>query len=271
MSGTRHTLHIRTKRSLLDNAARIIGLRLDELLAFQPYVGREDAVTQLHEMRIAAKKLRYTLEIFENAINGCSADRKLYGQMIEEIKTLQAQLGDIHDADVLVPGLIQQVLSSLASGETNGRSACLEPGVHHTDIDACIGLLAVCRETRSERDHRYAEFAATWRRLEDTEEFVRWRELLEHVAIAGGRRRRSRLSISSNGITEETGDERHKKIGDEAAGGAPDGRTTRRGKLGRNGSGGRTAGSRGAGSDIRQGHTGTGADQGESIDQGGTQ
>jgi CHAD domain-containing protein len=48
---------------LADNAARIIRVRLDELCSFMPRATDPEEVVALHDMRIAAKRLRYVLEV----------------------------------------------------------------------------------------------------------------------------------------------------------------------------------------------------------------
>ncbi len=49
-------------RSLGENAARIVQVRLDEMLAFAPRALDGKTKAQ-HDMRIAAKRLRYVLEV----------------------------------------------------------------------------------------------------------------------------------------------------------------------------------------------------------------
>jgi CHAD domain-containing protein len=65
-------------------AGKVLAYELDALTA-DP--------SAIHEMRIAAKKLRYTLEAFEEAIEPGSA-------LIEEVTTLQDAGGEMHDAIV---------------------------------------------------------------------------------------------------------------------------------------------------------------------------
>ena len=48
---------------LADNAERIVRVRLDELTSFMPKATDPDEVVALHDMRIAAKRLRYILEV----------------------------------------------------------------------------------------------------------------------------------------------------------------------------------------------------------------
>jgi CHAD domain-containing protein len=68
--------------------------RLDELLNLQDCLGRPDDRQNHHAMRIAAKRLRYTLEIARPIYSG-----KL-DATLEAIKQVQTLLGDVHDCDV---------------------------------------------------------------------------------------------------------------------------------------------------------------------------
>lgn len=68
--------------------------RYEALYAFEPYVHQPDEVERLHEMRIAAKWLRYTMELFAPAYS----DR--LKTAIDSVKRLQELLGDLHDSDV---------------------------------------------------------------------------------------------------------------------------------------------------------------------------
>ena len=54
--------------SVLFNAALIIPVRVAEVLAWEAPSLLGATVFELHQMRIAAKRLRYTLEIFEPAL-----------------------------------------------------------------------------------------------------------------------------------------------------------------------------------------------------------
>jgi len=79
--------------------------RLTDLLIFESYVSQPEKSAELHRMRIAAKKLRYTLENFE----------PLYGKRMERfiasVHHVQDLLGDLHDLDVWIrafPELIKE-------------------------------------------------------------------------------------------------------------------------------------------------------------------
>jgi hypothetical protein len=63
------------------------------LLAFDIDPASPDPL-RVHRMRIAAKRFRYTLEMFEDALGGDAAG------LIERIKTIQDLAGTSHDAGV---------------------------------------------------------------------------------------------------------------------------------------------------------------------------
>ena len=50
--------------TLAENARQILAVRTAEYFAYAPIVDIPEAVEQLHALRIAAKRLRYTLELF---------------------------------------------------------------------------------------------------------------------------------------------------------------------------------------------------------------
>jgi CHAD domain-containing protein len=82
---------------LRPNAARIVRTRLDEMRHLAEAALDPADSTAQHDMRIAAKRLRYVLEITgpcfgPEADNGRRAAREL-----------QDALGEIHDCDVMLP------------------------------------------------------------------------------------------------------------------------------------------------------------------------
>lgn len=82
---------------LRPNAARIVETRLDELCSLAPSALDPAAATSQHDLRIAAKRLRYVLEL----VGAC------FGEEAEVARgtatELQGVLGDLHDCDVLLP------------------------------------------------------------------------------------------------------------------------------------------------------------------------
>ncbi len=168
---------------VLVTSARVIELRLDEMLDYECYIGDPDEVYQLHQMRIAAKRLRYSLEIFLDVYNEATPFGKDYGKAIEAIKSLQEFLGDIHDADVLLPQLAEHLGRLLRPAYGTDRRGDDVVGVHNVDMNACQGLMTLCQETRQRRDERYALLLAEWKRLQDEHFFFRFRQLLDEAAL----------------------------------------------------------------------------------------
>jgi CHAD domain-containing protein len=79
------------------NAALIVRTRLDELRSFSAAALDPAASTAQHDMRIAAKRLRYVLEITAPCF-GPEAEAAR-----DAAKGLQGVLGEIHDCDVMLP------------------------------------------------------------------------------------------------------------------------------------------------------------------------
>lgn len=92
-------------RPLEDNAARIIRTRVEELRSFAPEALATDATEAQHDMRIAAKRLRYVLEVtgFCFGPSAKAARRAARG--------LQDVLGEIHDCDLMIPRVRTQIES----------------------------------------------------------------------------------------------------------------------------------------------------------------
>ena len=89
----------------------------EALRAYEPVMRWAD-VTTLHDLRIAAKWLRYTLEFVREAL-GRDA-----GPVIEKVVALQDHLGWLHDADVAA-GLARGFLVEHAGDLTEVESAAI--------------------------------------------------------------------------------------------------------------------------------------------------
>jgi CHAD domain len=80
-----------------ENAARIIRTRLDELRSFAPEALAPDSTTAQHNMRIAAKRLRYVLEVTGFCFGKPAATAR------RRARDLQDLLGEMHDCDLMLP------------------------------------------------------------------------------------------------------------------------------------------------------------------------
>lgn len=82
------------------NVARIVAVRVAELRSFVPAAFDPANVTALHDLRIAAKRLRYVLEV-----TGASCIGPQAKVAVAALKELQEVLGEVHDSDELLPRL----------------------------------------------------------------------------------------------------------------------------------------------------------------------
>lgn len=94
-SNARPTLH--------DLAGPLLTERFDGAFSYEDVILDESKTEELHEMRIAFKKCRYALEIFEPAFDST------YRRILRRFKGYQDQLGDIHDLDIFISDLLQRI------------------------------------------------------------------------------------------------------------------------------------------------------------------
>jgi hypothetical protein len=82
---------------LAENAARIVKVRLDEMRSFADKAFKPDRTREQHDMRIAAKRLRYVLEATEFCFGRAGQAARRRARDLQEI------LGELHDCDVMLP------------------------------------------------------------------------------------------------------------------------------------------------------------------------
>lgn len=103
------------REPLRPNAARIVRTRLDELRDFAAEALAPEASAAQHDMRIAAKRLRYVLEIVGPCIGGKAEAGR------DAAKQLQSVLGDLHDCDLMLPKVEQIDSAAVLLRERRGR------------------------------------------------------------------------------------------------------------------------------------------------------
>lgn len=114
MAKARKVKGLKCSESVLLNARRIISVRLDEMMAWSLYVDEPDNIAEIHNLRISAKRLRYTLEMFSFAFpSGLNS-------LIKEVKEIQEAIGEMRDADVM-----SATVHSLLERESSQRDARL--------------------------------------------------------------------------------------------------------------------------------------------------
>jgi hypothetical protein len=82
---------------LVENAGRIVAVRLGEMRSFVPAALDPGAAREQHDLRIAAKRLRYVLEVTGFCFGKPAKTAR------NRARDLQDLLGEIHDCDVMLP------------------------------------------------------------------------------------------------------------------------------------------------------------------------
>lgn len=161
------------------NARIIASTRLEELYSWEAYVDDPYNIDELHNLRIAAKRLRYTLEIFADVLpEACEPLR-------QQVEQIQEELGAMHDSDVLI-ALLRLCLGSHDSGSgytyllaraTRLRAKdnyvvnpeliahLLEPGVTPS-AEQRQGLEQLLRDLQQRREEQYIAFRQHWHQLQ---------------------------------------------------------------------------------------------------------
>jgi CHAD domain-containing protein len=134
-------------------AAFRIRKRISTLLSFGPWVIHPEAVAEHHATRIAAKKLRYTMEVYGPAY------RNNLEKPLARVKKIQEILGDVHDCDVWIDQITTLLLRErtlLRSGKKTGRP----------DTLTLASLKYLLHDRETERKRRYRQFVRYWQALE---------------------------------------------------------------------------------------------------------
>jgi CHAD domain-containing protein len=119
--------------------------RLDKMLSYEPFIANPKRRKELHRMRIAAKRFRYTLEAFAPRYGG------RLDPWIRLARRLQGELGEIHDCDAWIHDALPQFLED---ERKRTRFAQIKPGI-----------AALLRDRRRRRKILYRAFLGRWKRL----------------------------------------------------------------------------------------------------------
>jgi CHAD domain-containing protein len=161
-----------TGRELFCRLEQHITENLADFLEYQDSL--EDAQNEEghHEMRIAAKQFRYTLEICRPAYAG------RLDNYLATVKRIQSTLGDIHDCDVWVEHL------AVTLGEEGKRLA--EYYGHHGHLGRlAAGIEHLRDERRATRSHLFEELVGYWQELKQETYWDGLRELVGCCALRG--------------------------------------------------------------------------------------
>jgi len=129
-------------------AVRVVKVRSKEVFEHSEGVLDLGDLERVHDMRVATRRLRAALEVFEPCFS-----RKRHGKALKKVKALADALGERRDADVeiaLLEGLLEQAAEA--------------------DRGALLGLIEELRTRQAEANEALAPYVAA-KRLKK----LRWR------------------------------------------------------------------------------------------------
>lgn len=154
------------------NARKVLAVRIAELYSYEPAVAEPAWSHELHDMRIAAKRLRYTLELFAPQF-GERGKRQ-----IDRIKQVQEALGTLHDRDVEIEMVgaelsaamadeADRVRAELANAAPQEMAAIATSAMRPPPDDVRRGLISLLSLAHADRQKAYDHFVSLWRTLGD--------------------------------------------------------------------------------------------------------
>jgi CHAD domain-containing protein len=138
---------------------------LDEFLFFEVFVFDPARVKELHQMRIAAKRLRYSLEVFSELFTHKS------DFALDIARQSQEYLGQIHDADVWIsflPDFMEREQNKIRSFYGyGGPFSRLKPGIEF-----------LSKNRQDERRKLYKKFLQEWQKWKLEETWLNLRKVI---------------------------------------------------------------------------------------------
>lgn len=125
-----------------DAAARVVGMRADELFADREDVLDVGDIERVHDMRVASRRLRAVLEIFAP----CFA-KESYGDVLRDVKLLADALGERRDPDVQI-----EAMETFAATADDRHRPGVETLVAHLRARQADGNLALDHALRVARE-----------------------------------------------------------------------------------------------------------------------
>jgi putative phosphoesterase len=158
-------------KKVLEKACWHISFRIDDFLAMESCVHLENEILKHHQMRIYAKKLRYTMETFASLY-----ENKL-AQEIETIKAFQDVLGEMHDCDVWIDYIPKFMEEANAKNKSElKKKPDIQPKRALTDFLAFV---------KRKRKEHYREFVRLWDENKKKGFFVQLRKTISAEFTTG--------------------------------------------------------------------------------------
>ncbi|HYA78346.1 MAG TPA: CHAD domain-containing protein [Verrucomicrobiae bacterium] len=158
-----------------------ISPKLDEFLAMENCVHKENEILKHHEMRIRAKWLRYTMETFAPLY------QEEFVEDIEMMKNFQDMLGEMHDCDVWierVPKFINEIEKETATFQENEK----------TTAEGNQDLLKFIDKIKEKRKKYHENFVSFWDKEKSNNVFEELRKKASAGFVAAGYRTKAELA-----------------------------------------------------------------------------
>lgn len=175
MAPARKVRPLHCRDSFGEAARQVLNVRLDEVEQRYALITTPEEAQPLHDLRIAAKRLRYSLETFSVAFPDKEAEK-----FADRIRDLQDILGRIHDLDVLEGLLIGRIELMDSEARMRGldiarntrdeaaRQNGLQQVVWGDQRHARVGLYSVIASKADQRREQYARFESLWAEWTET-------------------------------------------------------------------------------------------------------
>lgn len=154
------------------NARKVLAVRIAELYAYEPAIAEPAWAHELHDMRIAAKRLRYTLELFAPQFGESGKVQT------DRIKQVQEALGILHDRDVEIEMVgaelsaamadeADRVRADLANAGPQEMAAIATSAMRPPPDDVRRGLISLLGAAHADRQRAYESFTSLWSTLSE--------------------------------------------------------------------------------------------------------
>lgn len=141
MARAREISDLDCDRPFAEAAVRVIGLRADELFEHSRGVLDTADIERVHDMRVATRRLRAAMEIFE----ACFPPKR-WKRALKRVKQLADALGERRDRDVAIEFL--GGFSGEVRGPDRDRLAAVIDGLRAEQREANLGLAPAVDEKR---------------------------------------------------------------------------------------------------------------------------